>query len=110
MTVTYNLRQLAIANTLSISYSYVKIAAKPNSLNKMIAHNRGVRRGGSKGSDKPPFKPGFFKKIGKQLASILNVFKYNSLHRFNAVDNPCPHTSSAKSSTTKIIMHQIYQK
>ena len=57
------------------------------------------------GSDEPPFQTRIFKKI--EVASILNVFKYNSLLRSNTVENLRPHIvhiqSPVKSNATKII-------
>ena len=57
------------------------------------------------GLDEPPFQTRTFLKI--EVASILNVSKYNSLHRLNTVENPRPHIvlnqSPVKSSATKII-------
>ena len=44
------------------------------------------RERGSKGSDKPPFKPGFILNIANYLSN-----HYNSLHRMNGVENPSPH-------------------
>ena len=55
-------------------------------------------------SDEPSFQTRTFLKI---VASILNVSKYNSLHRLNTVENTRPYIaliqSPVKSSTTRII-------
>ena len=57
------------------------------------------------GTDEPPFQIRTFLKT--EVALVLNVSKYNSLHRLNTVENPSTHIaliqSPVKSSANKII-------
>ena len=71
---------------------------------------RGIGKGGSKGSDEPPFKPGFILKIANYLSSLNTIcFQVHITHSIEQMQLRIDVFTVCwlKSSTTKIIYTYI---